>query len=306
MNSEQLTASLVSALLRTAMGSLTVSFLCAACSTQQHFDFDVVVGKNVVSVLGANNDPNCSCEGFRFPTPGNCTYTSDVRVCSASECHTCFTDLGLEEDGVRVATGSAQGGAIVTDVSLQSSLDLVLAGCGYETMRVPLQVDSYPTPTVTATMDSLGMVAVTWAIPGPGLMRRSDQAKLLAGCQLPSVRHLSEAPTPVRICLASLRTCAARLDDIGRQFSMSVKFERSVEHAPVRGVHFEDVAVRDHRAAQPRLEGGDVERLGVGMFEGERELAPQRLNKKVTAMRIGALLLDRSEQIGARHDVDIG
>lgn len=141
----------------------TLLATCALAACSKTFDFDVIVGANGVGVATANADLDCDCEGNEWPTVGYCIPAwTDVKTnggCSRASCSSCIDSLAIEIDGTRVASGSVEASAITFADAVGPGRVLVISGCGHGTVRVPLDVEPYATPTLTVSGDTVQWTA---------------------------------------------------------------------------------------------------------------------------------------------------
>ena len=130
----------------------------------------LVSATGVQVYTGAIDLMPCTCQALAFPVVDTCSFLTDAGPCDGNPaCHSCFTDFGVEVDGVRL-TPTGYGG---TDPHMlyygtfpSGQLTLVLAGCGRGTTRIPLDGPALPNPTVQATYVG-GVPTVAWTTDLP-------------------------------------------------------------------------------------------------------------------------------------------
>jgi hypothetical protein len=130
----------------------------------QRVDLDVLVTAGGAAIYTGDTDLGCACSdgNDHFPAPGTCAGDTDAVLCSCQD--SCFTDVGLEAGGVRVATGTHMAGSRIWlgYNGPRADLVLVLEGCGHARTEIPLAVAQLPTPTVSMTSGAPQQVTVSW------------------------------------------------------------------------------------------------------------------------------------------------
>lgn len=133
----------------------------------------IVVSDGGVSVyLDGADFSGCGCFPLRFPAPNECSFLSDVNTCNLTTyCQSCITDLHVEVDGIALEP-TWLGGHDPWGRGYESfppgELMLVIAGCGHDATRIPL--DGAPFGEVTAVADYVdGVAHVAWTtnVPAP-------------------------------------------------------------------------------------------------------------------------------------------
>lgn len=154
--------------------------LIAACGgskplpdSQQPLDIPMqilVSGGGVQVYMGALDQMPCSCRAVAFPAVSTCSFLTDAGPCNTTPfCHSCFTDIGVEADGVRLTPtgyGGADPHALYYGSFPGGQLTLVLDGCGRGTVRIPLDGSALPNPTVEASYIN-GVPSVAWTTDLP-------------------------------------------------------------------------------------------------------------------------------------------
>ena len=127
-------------------------------------DLDVLVTAGGAAIYTGDTDLGCACSdgNDHFPAPGTCAGETDAVLCSCPD--SCFTDIGLEASGVRIATGTHMAGSPIRlgYTGPRADLALVLEGCGHARTEIPLAVAQLPTPTVSMTRAAPQQITVSW------------------------------------------------------------------------------------------------------------------------------------------------
>ena len=129
----------------------------AACSAESARDLPmhvIVTDRSVTAYLDAADILPCGCHSFSFPLVGECSTSTDANPCDGNPyCPSCVTDFGVELDGQRLTPTSNRGsdpwGGFYAPFA-SGSLELVIAGCGHPTTRIPLDGPAFPSATATA------------------------------------------------------------------------------------------------------------------------------------------------------------